>query len=158
MERLCRETGASCSPVRRAVLLLAALHPSSMASPWDEESGTEPTQTLTSLLSIEFPFKQSLLTFWCTPKAPELDVSVPQRWGWLGAEQGCRNPCSRCSCSSAIAESLFVPQQPDPLPCAVARASGWLLLRSLCCHNFNFVPRLKELQGLNECVTVAFLC
>lgn len=56
-----------------------------------------------------------------------------------GAEQGCRNPCSQGSWSSAIAESLFVPQQPDPLPCAVGKAS-WLvtLLRSLGCHNFHF--------------------
>lgn len=138
--------------------MLVALHPSFMASPRDEESGTEPTQTLTSPLSLEFPFKQLLLTFRYKPKAPELDISVPQRWGWLGAEQGCRNPCSQCCCSSAIAESLFVPQQPDPLPCAVGRASGWLLLRSLGCRNFNFVPGLKGLQGLNECVTVAFLC
>lgn len=139
--------------------MLATLRPNSLASPWGEESGTEPTQTLTSPLSVEFLFKQSLLTFWYKPKAPELDISVPHWWGWPGAEQGCRNLCSQCSCSSAIAESLFVPQQPDALPCAVGKASRLVvLLRSLGCHHFNFVPGLKELEGLNECVNVAFLC
>lgn len=59
--------------------MLVTLHPNSMASLRDEESGTEPTQTLTSLLTIELPSKQSLLTFWHKPKAAELDISVPQR-------------------------------------------------------------------------------
>lgn len=44
--------------------MLVALGPNSMLSLQDEESGTEPTQTLTSPFSVEFPFKQSLLTFW----------------------------------------------------------------------------------------------
>lgn len=89
----------SCSSSRGAVLVLVTLRPNSVASPRDEELGTEPTQPLTSLLSVEFLFKHSLLTFWYKPKAPELDISVPQRWGWPGAEQGCRNPCS----SAAVA-------------------------------------------------------
>lgn len=139
--------------------MLVTLCPNSVAFPWDEELGTEPTQSFTSLLSVEFLFKHSLLTFWYKPKAPEFDISVPQRWGWPGAEQGCRNPCSHRSCSSVIAESLFVPQQPDALPCAVGKTSRLvMLLRSLSCHNFNFVPGLKELEGLNECISVAFLC
>lgn len=45
-----------------------------------------------------------------------------------------------------------------PLPCAVGKASRLVtLLWSLDCHNFNFVPELKELEGLNECFTFAFL-
>lgn len=43
--------------------MLMTLHPNSMASPRDEESGTEPTQTLTAPLAVELPFKQLLLTF-----------------------------------------------------------------------------------------------
>lgn len=69
----------SCSSVRGALLTLVTLRPKSTASPRDEESGSEPAETLTSPLSIELPFKQSLLTFWYKPKAPELDLPVPQR-------------------------------------------------------------------------------
>lgn len=69
----------SYSSTTAAVLMLVTLHPNSMASLRDEELGTEPTQTLTSLLTIELPFKQSLLTFWHKLKAAELDISVPQR-------------------------------------------------------------------------------
>lgn len=67
-------------------------------------------------------------------------------------------PAPECSLSSVIAASLFVPQQPDLLSCAVGKITRLVtLLGILDCHNLNYVAGIKDLEGLNVRINYCYI-